>query len=265
MSGDDKPWTNLGFEEAQARFESPSQNARVWTEGWVARSLFCPNCGAETISQFPANRRVADFECRACSEEFELKAQRSRFGAKVMDGEYATKLQRLRSANNPNLFVMRYDRARMSVTDLLVVPKHFFTPDIIVARTPLGPNARRAGWQGSHIRLDAVPMSGKIALVRDSILVSKETVLKSWRDTLFLREENLAARGWLIEVMRSVERIGRAEFTLEDVYAYEQHLSGLYPDNRHVRPKIRQQLQVLRDHGWLVFEGRGRYRLAASG
>jgi hypothetical protein len=35
----------------------------------------------------------------------------------------------------------------------------------------------------------------------------------------------------------------------------------LYPGNRNVRPKIRQQLQMLRDRGWLEFTGRGRYRL----
>ena len=148
---DEKPWTNLGFAEAQTPFESPSQNARVWTEGWVAQSLFCPNCGAEKISRFPANRAVADFECRSCSEQYELKAQRSRFGARLMDGEYSTKLQRLRAADNPSLMVMRYDRGAMSVTDLIVVPKHFFTPEMVEARKPLGPNARRAGWQGSLV------------------------------------------------------------------------------------------------------------------
>lgn len=151
----------------------------------------------------------------------------------------------------------------MPAVNYPVVPKHFFTAEIIEARKPLGAHARRAGWQGSHIRLDAVPLSGKIALVRDSILVPKETVLKAWRETLFLREEGLAARGWLIDVMRCVEEIGRAEFRLEDVYAFEARLSRIYPDNRNVRPKIRQQLQVLRDHGWLMFEGRGRYRLAS--
>lgn len=261
----DKPWTNLGFEEPQARFGNPSQNARIWTEGWAARSLFCPNCGAEKMSQFPANRQVADFECRACNEEYELKAKKGRFGAKVLDGAYSAKMQRLKSANNPSLMLLNYDALRMSVTNLIVVPKHFFIPEIIEARKPLGPNARRAGWQGSHIRLDAIPVSGKIALVQDGILVPKEAVLKSWRDTLFLREEaSLDARGWLIDVMRCVERIGRPEFSLDDVYAFEPRLSALYPDNRNVRPKIRQQLQVLRDHGWLIFEGRGRYRLASK-
>jgi type II restriction enzyme len=227
--------------------------------------MFCPNCGAAKISQFAANRQVADFECRSCREEYELKAQKSRFGARVLDGAYDAKMLRLASDNNPNLLLMKYDGAQLSVTDLFVVPKHFFTAEIIEARRPLGPRARRAGWRGSHIRLDAVPLSGKIALIRDRILVPKETVLKAWRETLFLREEGPAARGWLIDVMRCVEQIGRSDFTLDDVYAFEAHLSRIYPGNNNVRPKIRQQLQVLRDHGWLTFEGRGRYRLHGAG
>jgi type II restriction enzyme len=38
-------------------------------------------------------------------------------------------------------------------------------------------------------------------------------------------------------------------------------LSQIYPNNRHVRQKIRQQLQVLRDHRYLDFVSRGNYRL----
>ncbi|HEV2493712.1 MAG TPA: hypothetical protein VG204_11665 [Terriglobia bacterium] len=36
---------------------------------------------------------------------------------------------------------------------------------------------------------------------------------------------------------------------------------GCHAQNRHVRDKIRQQLQVLRDLGFVVFLGRGQYRL----
>jgi len=42
--------------------------------------------------------------------------------------------------------------------------------------------------------------------------------------------------------------------------AHEARLAALYSGNHNVRPKIRQQLQVLRDRGWLAFDGRGRYR-----
>ena len=81
-----------------------------------------------------------------------------------------------------------------------------------------------------------------------------------WRSSLFLKDASLNARGWLLAVMRAVEEVGRAEFTLDDVYAHEAAFSALCLGNRNVRPKIRQQLQVLRDRGWLAFNGRGTYR-----
>ena len=52
----------------------------------------------------------------------------------------------------------------------------------------------------------------------------------------------------------------KEEFELADVYAHEEQLAGLHPDKRHVRDRIRQQLQVLRDMGRLEFLGGGRYR-----
>ena len=59
-------------------------------------------------------------------------------------------------------------------------------------------------------------------------------------------------------------RLGREEFLLDDMYAREGELAKLHPANRHVRDKIRQQLQVLRDKGLLEFLGRGKYRLVGS-
>jgi hypothetical protein len=50
--------------------------------------------------------------------------------------------------------------------------------------------------------------------------------------------------------------------TLADVYAHAGALAKLYPNNAHVRDKIRQQLQVLRDDcGLLEFTTPGNYRL----
>jgi type II restriction enzyme len=52
------------------------------------------------------------------------------------------------------------------------------------------------------------------------------------------------------------------EFSLQDFYsAFEGSLAALHSENRNVRPKIRQQLQVLRDHGVLQFLTAGRYRI----
>jgi type II restriction enzyme len=51
------------------------------------------------------------------------------------------------------------------------------------------------------------------------------------------------------------------EFTLADVYAHANALAKLHPKNAHIRDKIRQQLQVLRDLGLLEFLTPGSYRL----
>lgn len=251
----------LGFEEVQTPYSSGSQTARALTERWVKEWVYCPNCGSPSVSQFPANSPLADFFCPDCAEEYELKAQKNKFSAKVLDGAFEPKCERLAAKNNPSLLLLNYNPNELCVTNLFIVPKHFFVRDIIQARKPLGPKARSAGWVGSLILLDRIPDSGKIHIVRNGIPRPKERVLAEWQKTLFLRDESLEARGWLIEVMKCVESIGRREFTLDDVYAFETQLGRLYPNNRHVKQKIRQQLQRLRDRGYLDFVSRGYYRL----
>jgi type II restriction enzyme len=251
----------LHFEEAQTAYASGSQSARVLTEQWVRKWAYCPNCGASQINSFPNNQPVADFYCSACAEEYELKSQKNNFRDKVLDGAFKAKCERLAADNNPNLFLMNYDFGQLSVINLFVVPKHFFIRDIIQERKPLAATARRAGWIGSHILLNKIPESGKIFIIRNGQIEPKDAVLAKWNKTLFLRDEGQEARGWLIEVMKCVEAIGKPEFQIDDIYAFEERLSRLYPGNRNVRPKIRQQLQFLRDRGFLDFVSRGYYRL----
>ena len=112
---------NLGFREPDAPYFSGSQKARIWTERWVSEWLFCPNCGHPKLSQFPANRPVADFVCSQCEDQFELKSQKRPFGAKLANGAYYAKMERLASANNPNLLLLNYDLARTSVKDIIVI------------------------------------------------------------------------------------------------------------------------------------------------
>jgi type II restriction enzyme len=179
----------------------------------------------------------------------------------VVDGAFGSMCQRLAESNNPNLMLMNYDLQRLSVTNLFVVPKHFFVRDIIEERKPLAPTARRAGWVGCNILLKQIPDAGKIFFVRNSEPLPKEAVLAKWQKTLFLRDERADSRGWLLEVMKCIELIGRPEFELSDVYAFEARLRSAYPNNKHVKQKVRQQLQVLRDRGFIDFVSRGSYRL----
>ncbi|HYD86495.1 MAG TPA: DpnI domain-containing protein [Vitreimonas sp.] len=251
----------LGFREESVPYDSGSQRARFWTEEWAGRELYCLNCGAERLRQLPNNTPVGDLVCDTCKEEYELKSQ-ARKSDRVPDGAYRTMLERLAAGNNPSLMLLSYDRARHAVTNVAVVPKHFFVPDIIEARKPLKATARRAGWVGCNILLSKVPEAGRIYVVRNGAALPKDLVLENWSRTAFLQDMRLESRGWLLEVLKCTESIGRAEFELSDVYAFEAHMQQLYPGNQHVREKMRQQLQVLRDKGFIEFLGRGRYRMA---
>lgn len=253
----------LAFDEHLAsRYKSASQRARILTEHWVYQWAFCPNCGHLSVDKYGNNQPVADFFCSVCQENYELKSKQHGVGAKIIDGSYRTKMERLRCDNNPNLFVLTYDLSGLSVLDFFVIPKHFFVPEIIERRKPLAASARRAGWVGSNILLKEIPQAGKIFFVRQRQVEPKDKVLTEWKKTLFLRaEKEISARGWLLDIMRCVEKIRKREFQLADLYAFKDELSAFHPDNKHVKDKIRQQLQILRDKGYLEFSSRGLYRL----
>ena len=254
---------DLSFDRGLAtHYTSASQRARVLTEAWVDNSIFCPNCGQVSIEKYSNNRPVADFHCSNCEEEYELKSKHTAIGTKIVDGAYDTMVARLTSSNNPNFFILKYDLENLDVTDFLVIPKHFFIPEIIEKRKPLALTAERGGWVGCNILLQSIPQTGKIFFVKNRQVEPKERVLSEWKRTLFLREEKeVTAKGWLLDTMRSIEKLHKREFTLDDVYTFESELQKLHPDNRHVRDKIRQQLQILRDNGYLDFTARGRYEL----
>ena len=50
------------------------------------------------------------------------------------------------------------------------------------------------------------------------------------------------------------------EFALSDMYRFENMLSLKHPENNNVQAKIRQQLQLLRDKGFIEFLGNGKYK-----
>ncbi len=240
-------------------YKSKSQIARVLTESWVQTNAYCPNCGQDYLNDFANNRPVADFYCSNCQEQYELKSKQGNLGRKIVDGAYQSMIARISSADNPSFFFLNYDMQRCDVKNFVIIPKHFFTLRIIERRKPLPPTARRAGWEGCNIVIDGIPESGKIFYVKDRDIASKQDVLSRWQKTAFLRQATQQSKGWLLDILDCLEKIPGAEFELKDIYAFEHHLRLLHPENNFVRDKIRQQLQFLRDKGYIRFVSRGRY------
>lgn len=169
-------------------------------------------------------------------------------------------IDRIQANDNPNFFFLSYQKTDFSVQQLVLIPKHFMTTEMIVARKPLAPHTRRAGWVGCIIDLSIVPQSGKILLINNAQVMPRAQVQKQWREHLFLREQSHKQRGWLMAVMQLLEHISSAEFSIQEMYAFEPLLQKQFPNNRNIQAKIRQQLQILRDLHIIEFTARGRYR-----
>ncbi|MBC5862026.1 restriction endonuclease [Flavobacterium sp. F339] len=250
---------NLNFNLILAEgYKSNSQIARVLTENWVKENSYCPNCGELSLNDFENNMPVADFHCINCKEEFELKSKNGKLSSIINDGAYDSMIRRITSDTNPNFFFLTYDKN--TVNNFLVIPKHFFTPEIIIKRKPLSENAKRAGWIGCNIDISKVPESGRIFIVKNSNIIDQEQVYNKLKNTAFLKSKKLESRGWILDIMICIEEIRKESFTLEDVYSFENKLKIKYPNNNHIKDKIRQQLQFLRDKGLIEFNGRGHYR-----
>jgi len=64
-----------------------------------------------------------------------------------------------------------------------------------------------------------------------------------------------------MDVLKVVRALGKPEFSLPEMYSRAEQLRRLHPENRHIEPKIRQQLQRLRNLKFLDFVAPGRYHL----
>jgi len=241
------------------KYKSNSQKIRVITEDWTAREIFCPNCGF-SVKQYPANKPVADFYCDRCIEDFEQKSKLGRFGKKIPAGEYNKMIARILSKQKPNFFFMGYLKS-MSIDNFFVVPKYLFIPEIIEKRKPLAKTARRAGWVGSNILFYNIPKDGQIYYIKNGIEIDKKIVLEAWQKIAFIKNiRKVESKGWILDIMNCLDELKSDEFSLEEIYKFEKKLKELHPENNNIRPKIRQQLQFLRNKGYLKFLGNGMYR-----
>lgn len=69
-------------------------------------------------------------------------------------------------------------------------------------------------------------------------------------------------KGWNFIVYILIKNNFKSEFfSLSDLYKYEPYFSLVYPSNYHIKAKLRQTLQNLRDKGLLQFKEYGNYQL----
>jgi type II restriction enzyme len=242
-------------------YKSGSQRARVVTESWGEDNLYCPNCTSPKLDRLEHNTKVIDFSCPKCSFRYQLKGQKSPIRSSISDGAYESMMDAIRHDRTPNFYFLQYELATWSIKNLLLIPHFAFPPSAIIKRKPLSVTARRAGWVGCNIALGRIPAEARISLVTDSEAISPNQVRAQFKRVKPLKDISINQRGWTLDVLTAVRSLGKPEFTNEDAYTLTTHLEKLHPGNRHIRDKIRQQLQLLRDAGLLLHLQPGRWQI----
>ena len=245
---------------AAVGYTSQSQISRVLSERWFQENGYCLSCDSDRLSQTPANTKASDFVCQSCHENYELKTFRSRPLRTLVDGAYSSLISRIQSESVPTLMLLERNES-WQIQGLTAIHHLFLTPEVIEKRKPLSLTARRAGWIGCNIRLDLIAPDAQIQVVSRCKPASQELVRKSFRRFSGLKCVPISSRGWATLTLRVVRSLGRSEFSLGEIYAKEQLFAAAYPGNNNLHAKMRQQLQVLRDLGYLEFRGGGRYGL----
>jgi type II restriction enzyme len=242
------------------RYHSASQRARVATEAWAAASLYCANCDSPSLELAAANTASKDFDCPRCAALFQLKGQSRPIGGRIPDAAYSAMKRAIEEDQTPNLLVLHYELQSWRVRNLFLVPQFAFSLAAVEKRKPLADTARRHGWVGCTIVLANIPPDAKIKIISDGEFRSPRAVRAQYRKLRPLQSLGVKKRGWTLDVLNALRTLRQDEFVLDDAYSLERGLAALHPHNQHVRDKIRQQLQVLRDLGLLEFLGGGHYR-----
>jgi type II restriction enzyme len=204
---------------------------------------------------------VIDYTCPDCGSLFQLKSRSRPYSGRIVDAAYDAMRRAITQGHTPNVLAMEYDRSVWHVRNLVLVPRFVFTMSCIEKRSPLSSIARRHGWVGCNILLGNIPQDARIQVVEEGVPTGVAAVRAQYARLRPLEKIKHDARGWTLDVLNVVRRLGKEEFTLPEIYAFASHLARLHPQNRNIEPKIRQQLQRLRDLGFVEFLGGGKYRV----
>jgi uncharacterized protein YlaI len=140
-----------------AAYTSQSQVGRVMLETWAEFNLYCVNCAADALTRLPANTPVADFACDTCEDRFQLKSTKNRFKTTVQGAAFGPTVAAARDHSMPEFVLVEYDPRYHTVIFVDALPGRLITEERVIPREKLGPNARRAGWQGCNIDITGLP------------------------------------------------------------------------------------------------------------
>lgn len=131
-----------------------------WGETKVAKTLPCPSCKKDkTTRLLPPNFKCADLICDFCGYLSQVKTSRQKdieaLPQKLLGAAWGPQHQRMQSGIYFPLYVVLASKSSALYSIFFLAPD-LQLPEMFEPRKPLSSTAKRAGWQGFHIRCDLV-------------------------------------------------------------------------------------------------------------
>ena len=126
-------------------------------EKLVAQNVLCPGCKARerTLRLLPTNFKCADLICDFCGYLAQVKsvtsANMENLPKTILGAAWPPQKARMDSGIYFPLFIVLVESKRNSA--IYYLPRDLQSESMFVPRKPLGPEAKRAGWQGFIIDL----------------------------------------------------------------------------------------------------------------
>lgn len=130
-------------------------------EQLVRDHVDCPGCKRDgrNFRLLPTNFKCADLICDFCGYLAQVKSKRingalpDEATGKIPGAAWGPQQERMAAGIYFSLYIVLVNDENLS--SIYFLPRDLQTPEMFQPRKPLGPTAKRAGWQGFTIDLDA--------------------------------------------------------------------------------------------------------------
>jgi len=122
-------------------------------ELYVLENCLCKRCDKK-LEKCKTNEKSRDLVCTCCQQNYQVKAKKYtkniKETIKLIGAEYNTTMKSLN--DNIDYIIVLY--LENEVKQILYSNYESINNNSILPRNPLGPTAKRAGWQGCYIKLN---------------------------------------------------------------------------------------------------------------
>jgi len=136
-------------------------------EEMVVKNCHCPKCKKEkTLKLLPKNFKCADVVCDFCGYLGQVKAKNvkdiTEIPKQILGAAWSPQNERMNAGIYFPLFIVLVCGDEYSI---FYLSADLQVPDMFVARKPLSPDAKRAGWQGFIYDMTKIPKGAVVKLV----------------------------------------------------------------------------------------------------